>query len=156
LRSTSTTDGTKSGKTVSQLAEQTKQSISPLKVRNDKIADVAGNKIDLEELDRAGLTIGQILGTEKISGFVAAELARKYVTEKPLVTPEQYRELPTQMRQLHDWYLREAKRGETSVMVKVTGEHYINACGIYVEFSELFQLFHMDSIDKSLISCYSL
>jgi hypothetical protein len=154
--STATTGGTKSGKTFPQLRQQPKQSISPLKASNDKFTDVAGDQIDLEEFGRAGFTVGQILGTEEIPGFVAAELARKYVTGKPLVTPEQYRELPTQMRQLHDWYLREAKQGETLVMVKVTGEHYVNACGIYVEFSDLFELFHMDSINKSLISCYCL
>jgi hypothetical protein len=46
--STSTTGGTKSGKIVPQLGEQTKQSISPLKVSNDKFTDVVGDQIDLK------------------------------------------------------------------------------------------------------------
>ena len=95
--STATTSGTKSRKIVPQLGEQPKQSISPLKVSNDKFTDVASDQIDLEEFGHAGLTVGQILGTEEIPGFVAAELARKYVTGEALVTPEQYMELPTQM-----------------------------------------------------------
>ena len=115
-----------------------------------------GNPIDLEEVEAAGLTLVQILGTEEFRRYGATEYAMQYAVGKPLVTPEQYKELPTAMRRLHDWYLREVERGETAVMVKVRKEDYVNACDICLEFSELFQLYHMDSIDKSLISCYCL
>jgi hypothetical protein len=153
---TSTTGGATRGKTVPQLGEQSKQSISPLKVSTDQLANVYGAKIDLEELDRAGLTLDQLMETEEISGYVEADLAMKYAHGKPLVTSEQCKNLPTAMRKLHEWYMREAKRGQTFLMLKVTKEHYVNACDISVEFSELFQLYHLDSIDKSLISCYCL
>jgi len=158
----STTGGTTIGKTVPQLGEQSKQSISPLKVSTNpskqliQPVDVQGNPIDLEEVEAAGLTLGQILGTEEFRRYGATEYAMQYAKGKPLVTPEEYKELPTAMRRLHDWYLREVERGETAVMVKVRKEHYVNACDICVEFSELFQLYHMDSMDKTLISCYCL
>jgi hypothetical protein len=65
-------------------------------VSNDKLTDAAGHQIDLQDFG-AGLTIGQILVTEEIPEFAAAELARKYIEGEPLVTPEKYKELPTQM-----------------------------------------------------------
>jgi hypothetical protein len=120
------------------------------------LANVYGGKIDLGELERAGLTLGQIMETEEISGYVEADHAMKYAHGKPLVTSEQYKNLPTAMRKLHEWYMNEAKRGQTFLMLKVTKEHYFNGCEICIEFSELFQLYHLDSIDKSLISCYCL
>jgi hypothetical protein len=125
-------------------------------VSTDLLTNVYGKQIDLGEVERVGLTLDQIAGIEEISGFVEADYARKYAHGKPLVTDEQYKELPTAMRKLHDWYMREANRGETAIMVKVTKEHYCNGCEICLEFSELFQLYHMDSIDKTLISCYCL
>jgi hypothetical protein len=125
-------------------------------VSTDLLTNVYGKQIDLGEVERAGLTLGQITGIEEISGFKEADYARKYAHGKSLVTQEQYNELPTAMRQLHDWYMSEAKRGEKAVMVKVMKEHYCNGCEICLEFSKLFQLYHMDSIDKSLISCYCL
>jgi hypothetical protein len=135
---TSTTGGATSGKTVPQLGEQSKQSISPLNVSTDQLTNIYGKQINLGEVERAGLTLDPIIGIEEISEYVEADYARKYAHGKPLVTPEQYKELPTAMRQLHDWYLREAKRGKIAVMVKVTKEHYFNGCEICLDFSELF------------------
>ena len=58
---------------------------------------------------------------------------------------------------LNKWYMAACERGEAFVPVRVRNQHYF--CGddvIYVEFLELHQLCHLDSLDKSLISCYSL
>ena len=85
---TSTTGGATSGKTVPQLGEQSKQSISPLKVSTDQLTNVYGKQIDLGEVERAGLTLGQIMGTEEISGYIEADYAMKYAHGKPLVTSE--------------------------------------------------------------------
>jgi hypothetical protein len=115
-------------------------------VSNEKVTDAAR--------DFGGLTAGQIDGTEEI--LVLAPIARKYVAGKPLVTPEQLRALPTQMRHLHEWYMREVKLGRESLMVKVKEEHYFHECEVWIHLLELFQLFNMDSLDKSLVSCSCL
>ena len=64
--------------------------------------------------------------------------------------------LSTQMRKLHDWYLREIKAGRESLMVKVKSEHYYHEKDVWIEFQEFFQLFNQDALDKSLVSCYCL
>ena len=76
----------KCGKTVSQLGEQTMQSIPLLKVINtdDKQAtDVARSAADIAR--EMGITIDQLLGKEEIA---MADVAWKYVHGKSLVRPK--------------------------------------------------------------------
>ena len=134
----------KSGKTVPQLGEQAMQSTPPLKVITDKVTDAARD---------IGTSVDQLLGTE---GFPMAELAWKYVPGNPLVRPEQVPHVSTQMRRLHEWYMKEVKNGREMLMVKVKEEHYFYENELWIDFSEIFQLYNQDSLDKSIISCYCL
>jgi hypothetical protein len=150
-----TTGSNKSGKIVPQLGEQAVQSIPPLKVSTtDKpvITDAAR-----QMAREAGVTAEQLLGIEDLpTNIDEKELAWKYVPGNPLVRPEEVELLSTQMRRLHDWYLREIKAGRESLMVKVKPEHYFHGKDVWIEFPEIFQLFNQDALDKSLVSCYCL
>jgi len=58
---------------------------------------------------------------------------------------------------LNQWYMEACKGGHIFLFVRIRNQHYI--CGndiIYVEFHELHQLCHLNSLNKSLISCYCL
>ena len=104
----------------------------------------------------AGVTVEQLLGIEELPKIQDHEVAWKYVPGNPLVRPDEVELLSTQMRRLHDWYLREVKKGRDSLMVKVKEEHYFHAKDLWVEFQELFQLFNQGALDKSIVSCYCL
>ena len=72
-----------------------------------------------------------------------------------MVKAEQIPLLSTRMYELHQWYLREVKTADRdSLMVKVKEEHYFHALALSVEYTELFQLFNQEALDKSLVSCY--
>ena len=61
------------------------------------------------------------------------------------------------MYELHQWYMDITKiSNRESLMMKVKEEHYFHENVLYVEFTELFQLFNQDALDKSIISCYCL
>ena len=105
----------------------------------------------------AGVTVEQLLGIEDLpTNIDEKDLAWKYVPGNPLVRPEEVELLPTQMRKLHHWYLREVKAGRESLMVKVKPEHYCHGNDVWIEFPEIFKLFNQDALDKSLVSCYCL
>ena len=87
----------KKGKQVPQLREQDVQSVTPLKVFDDKAAQ--------------GETF-----------YPSADLAYQYVHGKNLV--KNVRSLSTKMRNLHTWYKNVAKIGTESIMVGVKEEHY--------------------------------
>ena len=85
------------------------------------------------------------------------EIKQKYAWGQPLVEPEEVKNLPTRMYELHDWYMKITKisNGE-SLMVQVEEDHYFNKKARAIEYSELFQLFNQDALDKSIVSCYCL
>ena len=102
-----------------------------------------------------GVTIAELLGTQD-DNIPKAPVVRTYVPKEELVSREKWQQLPTQMRKLHDWYMEEAKKGRIMIVAKVPHEYYFRAEKIHVEFSELFQLYNFDALDKSLMSCYCL
>ena len=128
------------------------QSIPPLKVSTEKAVTDANREMARE----MGITVEQLLGMEEVPTFNENELARKYVPGEPLVSKDEEKLLSTQMRNLHEWYLREIKVGRESLMVKVKPEHYYHAKDLWIENEELFQLLNQKALDKSLISCYCL
>ena len=67
------------------------------------------------------------------------EIKRKYVRGQPLVKPEEVKNRPTRMYELHDWYMKITKSSNReSLMVKVKEEHYFHKLALCVEYSKLF------------------
>ena len=103
------------------------------------------------------ITVGQLLEIEPMSPLREEEIKRKYVRGQPLVKPEEVKNLPTRMYELHQWYMNITKiSNRESLMVNVKEEHYFHEKALFVEYSELFQLYNQDSLDKSLVSCYCM
>ena len=103
------------------------------------------------------ITVGQLLEIEPMPVLREDEIKRKYVRGQPLVEPEEVKNLPTRMYELHDWYMKITKiSNRESLMVNVKEEHYFHEKSLSVEYSELFQLYNQDALDKSIVSCYCL
>ena len=103
------------------------------------------------------ITVGQLLDIEPMSPLREEEIKRKYVRGQPLVKPDEVNKLPTRMYELHDWYMKITKStNRESLMVKVKEEYYFHKLALSIEYSELFQLFSQDALDKSIVSCYCL
>jgi len=147
-RSHTTGSSSASGKRdVAQLGEQAKQSISPLKVLpTDQV-------LAAEFAAEAGITLSQLQGAD-IPKF--DEDLWKWEYGKSLLPPDQIKLLPTQMRKLHDWYLKVTKEGRKMILVKVTEEHYVGADQVQIYLEELYMLYKLDALDLSLISTYCL
>ena len=61
------------------------------------------------------------------------------------------------MYELHQWYMDITKiSNRGSLMVNVNKDHYYHEKAVTVEYSELFQLYNKDALDKSIASCYCL
>ena len=79
---------------------------------------------------------------------------RKYKQGQSLYNPKKLGELGTQMYLLNQWYMEASKGRQIFLSVRIRNQHYF--CGnniIYVEFPELHQLCHLDSLDVvSLVS----
>ena len=103
------------------------------------------------------ITVGQLLEIEPMSPLREKEIKRKYVRGEPLVEPEEVKNLPTRMYELHQWYMDITNiSNRESLMVNVKKDHYYHEKVVTVAYSELFQLYNQDALDKSIVSCYCL
>jgi hypothetical protein len=163
-KSSKSASGSKSSKSTSvkrsdvpQLGQQAKQSIPPLKVLSENVPQVLQQ--DMEEAAKLaaamGVSVAELLGSQD-DKLPKAVVVPTYVPGMPLVSKEKLQQLPTQMRNLHEWYLRVVKGDRTMIVAKVPHEYFFRAEEVHVEFSELFQLYNFDALDKSLMSCYCL
>ena len=109
------------------------------------------------QAEMLGITVGQLLEIEPMSPLREEDIKRIYVRGEPLVEPEEVKNLPTRMYELHDWYMKITKiSNRESLMVNVKEEHYFHEKALSVEYLELFQLYNQDALDKSIVSSYCL
>ena len=167
--------GKKCGKTVPQLGEQAAQEISPLVVpttheRSTRAkyycvqtvsvpqqGDVVITEEHIMQAHILKISVGQLLEIEPMSPLKESEIKWKYVWGQPLVHPDKVKDLPTRMYELHQWYMNITKiSNRVSLMVNVKEEHYFHEKALSVEYSELFQLYNQDTLDKSIVCCYCL
>jgi len=107
--------------------------------------------------DSMGLrSVAELLCSQDAKIPKADGVAPKYVPGNPLVDKERFEQLPTEMRNLHEWYSKWVKHDFHMTVVQVPYEYYFRADRVHVEFTELFQLYNFDALGKSLMSCYCL
>ena len=68
--------------------------------------------------------------------------------------PELLRELPTRMYELHQWYMSKSKDGLTMFTARGTKELYGLPFEIWIDFEDLWLLYHQDALSKGLISAW--
>ena len=154
----------KSGKQVDQLGMQNKQSNPPLIVKAgpeedpEIIAAAAALGLTvasaMKQASEMGLTLRAFLGLEDAP---VCEIALQYVRNGPLVEPAREKSLPPQMRNLLRWYKQFITWADKEyIYADVTDEHHTKRYSVEVHMSELFQLFNLRDLDKSMLSCYVL
>ena len=101
------------------------------------------------------MTIGHYMSQLEV--FPVDEIKHKYRHGEPLVRPNEVKDLPTKMRRLHKWYMEASARDENWIYIGYKDEHFGHGPGeVMIEFEELYQLYQMDDIDKSIVSAYCL
>ena len=76
---------------------------------------------------------------------------------KPLVKPEIERNLTTQMRRLHQWYMEQSGQGIQAFPVRYTEEYFLNGDDFFwVKFKCLYEMYKEDALDVSIIRAWTL
>jgi hypothetical protein len=150
---------------VAQLGEQSKQSIAPLIVTAagpdapEIIEAAAAQGLTVtsarEQAANLGITLRELLGLDEAP---VKEVVITYVKNGPLVEPAQEEDLPPQMKGLLKWYKGyiQNKNAKEYIYAEVRHEHHFKHYYVTIHLSELFQLFNLRELDKSIISCYVL
>nr|XP_051208834.1 uncharacterized protein LOC127326046 [Lolium perenne] len=104
---------------------------------------------------QCGVTVEELFGAAD-AALPTADIAPKFVYGADLVSREQLHKLPTHMRNLHQWYLDACKEKKMYIVASIPWEYYYRKEEIHIEINELWQLFNLEALDKSLMSCYCL
>ena len=131
----------------------------PLVIRNEYDSNLDVLDINFEDLaqfyEDTGLDLAQVLAEGPSAPKV--DPYKKFVPGQSLYNPEKLNELGTQMYLLNEWYMSASAVGQIYISVRIRNHHYFRGNDIiYVELPELHQLCHLDSLNKSLVSCYCL
>ena len=135
---------------VAQLGEQSKQSISPLKVYPSEMYMTAEERFARD----AGISLAQAIGDAPISA--PTKLAWTWKKGKSLVPEDEIPRLPTQMRRLHEWYMKAVEQEKEMILMKITHRHFKGEDEVSISFEELFQLYKMDALCVSIVSSFCL
>ena len=132
------------------------QSIPPLIVpthASTGIDQLVINNEHRRQAEELGITVGQLLEIEPMDTLREEDIKWKYVRGEPMVKPEEVKKLSTRMYELHQWYMQITKStNRESLMVKVKEEDYFHGTALSIEYTELFQLFNQDALDKYIVS----
>ena len=136
---------------VPQLGAQKKQSIEPLVV-----GQTTQEQDFVTFLKESNLTAAQIAGGEDIP---KADVVVKWTFEigKTLVPPEVVSVLPTQMYKLHQHYMRAMADCIFMQGAKIKDDDFLRGEAIlWINWEEIYQLFHQEALDISMVALWVL
>nr|AAX92859.1 transposon protein, putative, CACTA, En/Spm sub-class [Oryza sativa Japonica Group]ABA92604.1 transposon protein, putative, CACTA, En/Spm sub-class [Oryza sativa Japonica Group] len=133
-------------KPVPQLGEQPNQEVEPL---------VTGEEIGIKDfISDTGLTTDQFLRGAPIP---KAEVKYKYELGKPLVKPEQLQSLPTQIYKFHQPYVEMSATGREMIGARIRDMDFLQGEDIlWINFKGIYELYELDALDVSIMSCWIL
>jgi hypothetical protein len=141
---------------VPQLGAQKKQSIEPLIVLNQEqqelLAFLKSLKLTTDQITRS---TDQVLQSTE---FPIAPMVRwPYKEGTSLVPPEIVHVLPMQMRRLHDSYMKVMADINFMQGATFTDDDFLRGEGvIWFNWEEVYQLYHQDALDISIVSLWLL
>ena len=142
---------------VPQLGAQQKQSMQPLVVLNQEQQGFLGF------LQSSKLTTDQITGASNQDPDpqkdypIAPVVKWPYKEGTSLVPPEIMPLLPTEMRRLHQLYMKAMLDCNFMQGAKIGDEDFFRGEAIiWIDWEEVYQLYHQDSLDISIVTLWLL
>jgi hypothetical protein len=108
--------------------------------------------------EQTKMPIGGIIGLEDLPTNKNQEFKWRFELGQPLVKPELVNKLPTKMRKFHDWYLKKSAEGlEIFGMLVRHGDFALqNEKVIWLQFIDIFEIYHLDAVNTDLMMAWCL
>nr|CAE76052.1 B1248C03.11 [Oryza sativa Japonica Group] len=105
-------------------------------------------------------TVSACTSQDKLVGgapIPKAEVAYKFELGKPLVRPEQLQSQPIQMYKFHEWYMKMSANGREMFGARIRNPDFLQGEDVlWIHFKDVFDLYHRDALDVSLLSAWIL
>ena len=82
----------------------------------------------------------------------------RYEHGKSFVRPELVKKLPTQMRRLHDFYMKTSKAGLEMIGMLVKPGDFAGEGEklVWLQFKDIYEIYHLDSLNTDLVMAWCL
>jgi len=105
---------------------------------------------------KIGLTKAKLEGKGKVPVHEGAG-RKPFVLGQPLMWPELIDRLPTRMRELHNWCTKYSSEGNIMFVARIKDSHFHRGMDdVWIELVNLWDLYHQDALDKSLLSTFCM
>lgn len=107
------------------------------------------------QMRETGLTREQITGEAEVP--VQTKIRWHFELGKSFVPAEDFKKLQTKMFAFHQWYMEQAHKRRSMFGCRVKDEHFFNGEEtIWLEFKDIYEVYHQDALDVSLLACWVL
>ena len=107
-------------------------------------------------MGETGLTKARLEGKENVQVH-EGEGRKPFVLGQPLMWPELIDRLPTRMRELHNWYMKYSSERNIMFAARIKDNHFHRGMDdVWMELVNLWDLYHQDALDKSLLSTFCM
>jgi hypothetical protein len=97
------------------------------------------------------------IGKTAFVGSIWTQANTKYKPGEPILSEEDLKAAGPSCVALHNHYMLESANGVDNICVSYQACHFRStADNFYVAFKDLYDLFHLDALDISLLRCFSL
>jgi hypothetical protein len=108
--------------------------------------------------EQTKLPIGGLIGYEDLPADKNQEFRWRFELGKPLVKSELVNKLPTKMHKFHNWYLKKSAEGlEMFGMLVRPGDFALqNEKVAWLQFTDIFEIYHLDAVNIDLMMSWCL
>ena len=109
-------------------------------------------------VEEIGMPVSAILGVEEPPTDPNFVPRWPFKLGSPLVMPDLVNKLPTKMRRFHDWYMQRSKDEQESFGMLVRPQDFAGEGEkvIYLEFKDVYEVYHLDALNTNLIIAWCL
>jgi hypothetical protein len=108
--------------------------------------------------EKTKLPVGGLIIYEDLPVGKNQEFRWSFELGKPLVKPELVNKLPTKMRRFHDWYLKKSTEDLEmfGMLVKPGDSALQNEKVVWLRFTDIYEIYHLDTVNTNLMMVWCL
>jgi hypothetical protein len=109
-------------------------------------------------MEETRMPLGVALGHEEPPRDPNFEYRWPFQLGKPLIRPELVLKLSPKMYKFHEWYMRQSLKGVHSIDMLAAPEDFATEGNkvVWLEFNNIYEVYHQDALNTDLIIAWSL
>jgi hypothetical protein len=108
--------------------------------------------------EQTKMPVGGIIGLEDLPADKIQDFRWRFELGQPLAKPELVNKPPTRMCRFHDWFLKKSAEGLEmfGMLVRPGGFALQNKKVAWLQFTDIYEIYHLDAVNTDLMMAWCL